>query len=226
MLVSEGMNEEEAREILDRVWMEGNVRNPEELNKVGELEILFKILQKNNIRIALITSDNRKGTDALLDELGLTEYFEYVICGDDPNSEPKPSPYNALKICEKMGVSPADTVMVGDTKTDMLLGKSAKLGWSVGVLSGVGQTSDLLPHADHVVENIEDILPLILPFEDWQNSYAYSPYERFLVQPKDHEFSPPAKKNPFVDLAIFDLHGTLICIHRKYPKFVEFLCSR
>jgi hypothetical protein len=107
----------------------------------------------------------------------------------------------------------------------MLLGKSAKLGWSVGVLSGVGQTSDLLPHADHIVENIEDILPLILPFDDWQDSYAYSPYERFLVQPKDHEISPPTK-HPTVDLVIFDLHGTLICIHRKYPKFVEFFCSR
>ncbi|XP_062621462.1 uncharacterized protein LOC134283041 [Saccostrea cucullata] len=225
MLVAEGMNEADVKKILERVWTEGNVRNPEELKKIGELETLFKILQKNNVKIALITSDNRKGTDELLDELGLTEYFEYVICGDDPDSEPKPSPYNALKICEKLGVDPADTVMVGDTKTDMLLGKSAKLGWSVGVLSGVGQTGDLLPHADHIVEDIEDILPLIMPFEDWQSSYAYSSNKRLLVKPKDHNRNPTIEKAP-VDLVIFDLHGTLICIHRKYPKFVEFFCSR
>lgn len=69
MLVGEGLQETDVKEILDRVWTEGNVRNPDELKKIGELETLFKILKKNNVRIALITSDNRKGTDELLDEL-------------------------------------------------------------------------------------------------------------------------------------------------------------
>ncbi|XP_061189978.1 uncharacterized protein LOC133197787 [Saccostrea echinata] len=226
MLVGEGMEESQVREILDSVWSEGNVTNPEEMKKLGDLETLFKILQKNKVKIALITSDNRKGTDALLQELGLTKYFEHVICGDDPDTEPKPAPYNALKICEKLGIDPSDAVMVGDTKTDMLLGKSAKLGWSVGVLSGVGQTGDLLPHADHVVNDIEDILPLILPSEDLKSCYAYSQYERFLVEPTEQDTPIPNTKKAPADLVIFDFHGTLICIHRKYPKFVEFLCSR
>lgn len=226
MLVAEGMEESEVRQILDSVWMEGNAKNPEEMKKLGDLETLFKILKMNNVKIALITSDNRKGTDALLDELGLTKYFEHVICGDDPDTEPKPAPYIALKICEKLGIDPSDAVMVGDTKTDMLLGKSAKLGWSVGVLSGVGQTGDLLPHADHVVNDIEDILPLILPYEEWKSCYAYSPYERFLVEPNENEKMEASSKKSMADLVVFDLHGTLICLHRRYPKFVEFFCSR
>lgn len=226
MLVAEGMEESAVRQILDSVWMEGNAKNPEEMKKLGDLETLFKILKMNNVKIALITSDNRKGTNALLEELGLTKYFEHVICGDDPDTEPKPAPYNALKICEKLGIDPSDAVMVGDTKTDMLLGKSAKLGWSVGVLSGVGQTGDLLPHADHVVNDIEDILPLILPYEEWKSCYAYSPYERFLVEPNESEKMEASSKKSTADLVVFDLHGTLICLHRRYPKFVEFFCSR
>lgn len=118
--------------------MEGNVRNFDELKKIGEFEILFKILKKNNVRIVFIILDNRKGIDELLDEFKLIEYFEYVICGDDLDFEFKLFFYNVLKICKKLGVDLVDIVMVGDIKIDMLLGKFVKLGWSVGVLSGVG----------------------------------------------------------------------------------------
>lgn len=126
------------KEIFDRVWTEGNVRNFDELKKIGEFEILFKILKKNNVRIVFIILDNRKGIDELLDEFKLIEYFEYVICGDDLDFEFKLFLYNVLKICKKLGVDSVDIVMVGDIKIDMLLGKFVKLGWSVGVLSGVG----------------------------------------------------------------------------------------
>lgn len=138
MLVGEGLKEINVKEIFDRVWTEGNVRNFDELKKIGEFEILFKILKKNNVRIVFIILDNRKGIDELLDEFKLIEYFEYVICGDDFDFEFKLFFYNVLKICKKLGVDLVDIVMVGDIKIDMLLGKFVKFGWSVGVLSGVG----------------------------------------------------------------------------------------
>ena len=42
--------------------------------------------------------------------------------------------------------------MVGDTLADMGMGRSAKLGANVGVLSGVGKRDELQKHADHLVK--------------------------------------------------------------------------
>lgn len=226
MLVGEGLQEIDVKEIFDRVWTEGNVRNFDELKKIGEFEILFKILKKNNVRIVFIILDNRKGIDELLDEFKLIEYFEYVICGDDLDFEFKLFFYNVLKICKKLGVDLVDIVMVGDIKIDMLLGKFVKLGWSVGVLSGVGQIGDLFFYVDYIVEDIEDILFIILFFDDWQSFYVYFFNDRFLVKFKDQDYIGVFLVKFFMDLVIFDFYGIFICIYWKYLKFVEFFCFR
>lgn len=41
--------------------------------------------------------------------------------------------------------------MVGDTLADMGMGKSARLGATIGVLSGIGDRHELDKHADHLV---------------------------------------------------------------------------
>jgi phosphoglycolate phosphatase-like HAD superfamily hydrolase len=134
---------------------------------------LFKILKSNGVKIAISTSDSREGTLETLKELSLEKYIDMVVCGDDADTEPKPSPYSAFKICNKLGVDPADTVMVGDTQADVGMGKAANIGWNVGVLSGVGNSTDLLPEADHVIHSVKDLLPLILPGSDWKQYYRY-----------------------------------------------------
>jgi hypothetical protein len=40
------------------------------------------------------------------------------------------------------------------------MSKSANLGLTIGVLSGVCTIDDLSPGADHVIENIDHMLPL------------------------------------------------------------------
>lgn len=66
--------------------------------------------------------------------------------------------------------------MVGDTLADMGMGKSANLGATVGVLSGVGNHIELHPFADYLVyyfilqkiilnfkvEHVGKLLPFVL----------------------------------------------------------------
>lgn len=44
-----------------------------------------------------------------------------------------------------------EALVVGDTLADMGMGRSANLGGTVGVLSGICGNDELRPHADHVV---------------------------------------------------------------------------
>lgn len=230
ILVKEGIEEEKAREILNENWEEGENKNPKHLKSVGDLKTLFEILKKNGIKIAVCTADNREGTVTGLAELGLKDYIDILICGDDPHTEAKPAPYNALKICKELGVDLDKTAMVGDTKADILMSKSANLGLTVGVLSGVGDTHDLLPGADHVINHIEHLLPLVLPYDDWKNCYVYSSDERILVEPHhlDEKIVRKQADEPKArySLVIFDFHGTLICLHTKTSKWAKDVCKR
>ena len=154
-----------------------------------------------------------------------------VVCGDDPNTQPKPSPHNAWKICGELGVDPGDTVMVGDTKADVGMGHAAKLGWTVGVLSGVGDTEELLPEAEYIISSVNDLLPLILPYEDWRDYYAYSTDERILLNRAEEVEEEAAggvevMKMQSVELVIFDLHGTIMCLHAKYANWLARLTDR
>ncbi len=38
-----------------------------------------------------------------------------ILCGDDSDMKPKPSAENIHLICERLGVNPQQTVMVGDS---------------------------------------------------------------------------------------------------------------
>ncbi|XP_071172539.1 uncharacterized protein [Mytilus edulis] len=230
MLINEGVDEDEARGILDQNWEEGENKNPKHLKSVGDLKTLFEILKKNDIKIAVCTADNREGSLAGLAELGLKDYIDVLICGDDPHTEAKPAPHNAWKICKELGVDPKQTVMVGDTQTDILMSKRANLGLTVGVLSGVGGTSDLLPGADHVITDIQDLLPLVMPYEDWKDCYVYKTDERVLVEPHHYDEQITKKvttngKRKF-SLVVFDFHGTLICLHTKSSKWTKAICKR
>lgn len=162
LLTSHGIAEANARQVLSDIWTEGNNKN--HIKPLGDAKTIFKTLKENKIKVAVCTSDNRVGSEAVLAALDVQQYLDMLICGDDPHSVPKPAPENALRICRELNVHPSNTAMIGDTKTDMIMSKSAGLGLTIGVVSGVGSHGDLVnTGADYVVDNIDHVLKLIMP---------------------------------------------------------------
>ena len=51
--------------------------------------------------------------------------------------------------------------MVGDNLHDLEMGRRARAGLIVAVLSGTGAAEDLTPHADHVLDSIQDLEALL-----------------------------------------------------------------
>jgi len=52
--------------------------------------------------------------------------------------------------------------MVGDTPADTIMGQSANLGLTIGVLTGVGGQQDLVD-ADVIVPSVSEVVDLITP---------------------------------------------------------------
>lgn len=108
---------------------------------------------------AIATHDTEAATQRHLAALGWTELVDVVI-GLDGCAERKPSPKPILAACCALGLPPGETVMVGDTPSDLLAGRTAGCRLTVGVLTGLGAEEDLAPVADLVVP---DLTALVLP---------------------------------------------------------------
>ena len=72
-LVAEGVKQEKAARIVRESWFEGDTGDPDVLKSVANLKTLFEILKQNDVKVAVCTADNRRGTLNTLRNLNLTK---------------------------------------------------------------------------------------------------------------------------------------------------------
>ena len=88
-----------------------------------------------HLPLALCTNKPRSTTDAVLANLRLPAEFQVVVAGGDlPQIKPHPLPLQ--HIAQRLGLSTAELVMVGDGPQDILCAKAAG-SRSVGVEGGI-----------------------------------------------------------------------------------------
>ena len=91
--------------------------------------------------LALVTMKAREPTHKILAALGLN-VFDEVIAYEDVERR-KPDPESLLKLMEKYGIKPEDTLMVGDAPTDIRYAAAAGAD-ACAMLKGYGDPSALL----------------------------------------------------------------------------------
>lgn len=81
-------------------------------------------IQSAGIRLACVTNKAGRYTGDLLAQARLAEFFQVVVSGDTlPVKKPDPRPL--LHACDQLGVSPAHTVVIGDSMNDVQAGRNA-----------------------------------------------------------------------------------------------------
>lgn len=126
----------------------------------ADLKALFAWIRAQDCLIAVATADNRVPTQATLESLGIAHAVAAIACADDPGIAPKPAPDKILVICQSLGIAPHAAIMVGDTPSDMLMGKAAGVMACVGVTTGVCELQELAAHADVVLHNVGELYGL------------------------------------------------------------------
>ena len=88
-------------------------------------------------------------------------YFDAVITAD-ANIARKPEPDAVTELLNRVGVDPADAVVVGDHAYDIQSGARAKAGLTVGILHGFGQSRELLgAGADFLTNDLNHLNQLL-----------------------------------------------------------------
>ncbi|MBP6019099.1 MAG: phosphoglycolate phosphatase [Burkholderiaceae bacterium] len=137
----------------------------------GQQSVLFdgvldglQAFARAGVGMAVVTNKQTAFTVPLLQQTGLADYFDAVVCGDTC-AEKKPHPMPLLHACQLLGVVPEQALMVGDSVNDALAARAA--GMAVVILPyGYNEGQD--------VRNLEvdDIVPSIAAAALWAASHS------------------------------------------------------
>ena len=96
---------------------------PEQLQKPGAREVL-EALREKGFLLAVATATGQERTYAHMGQAELLDYFHAVVTGNMVKNS-KPAPDSFLMAAEKLGCSPEECIVVGDSPNDVFAAAAA-----------------------------------------------------------------------------------------------------
>lgn len=125
----------------------------------ANLRQVLMTLKKQNKKIAVITTDNRKVTLFCLEKLGIADLFDKIYT-DDGILPTKPHKDSALDFCKSFHINQENVVMVGDTLTDVFFARNAGIQM-VGVAKTEKNKQILSEETEIVLHDVSELLDLL-----------------------------------------------------------------
>ncbi len=126
----------------------------------GVEEALQQFQQSGDYKLACVTNKAARFTLPILQDLGIRDYFEMVVCGDTLEKK-KPDPLPLLYSAEQMGVKPEDSLMLGDSMSDVKAARAA--GFAIVCMSyGYNHGEDIRDYnPDAVIDKMTEFFHLV-----------------------------------------------------------------
>lgn len=113
-------------------------------------------LQAQDFKLGCVTNKASRFTIPLLKDLGIHDLFEIVIAGDTLEKK-KPDPMPLLHACEKLDTLPEQSLMIGDSKSDVKAARAA--GFKIVCMSyGYNHGEDIHKYdPDAVIDSMAEL---------------------------------------------------------------------
>ena len=123
------------------------------------LREVLQTLKNKGKKIAIITTDNKQVTLFCLEKLGIADLFDKIYT-DDGDIPAKPHPDSAYDFCKTFDICQENTVMVGDTMTDILFANNAGIGM-VAVAKSEKNKRILSKETEIVIHDVSELLDIL-----------------------------------------------------------------
>jgi phosphoglycolate phosphatase len=111
--------------------------------------------------MAVLTNKPVRPAKDICDALGLAPYFLRIYGGNSFGTK-KPDPEGLLALMAEAGARPEETVMIGDSKVDVLTARNAG-AWSIGCTFGLAPESLTAMQPDVIVDSPADWTAALSP---------------------------------------------------------------
>ncbi len=88
------------------------------------IRAVLECLRQRGKKLAVFTGKGRHTTEITIRQLGLTGLFDSIVTGNDVEQH-KPSGEGILRVMAETGASPASTIMIGDSPSDIKAAREA-----------------------------------------------------------------------------------------------------
>ncbi|MCL4108380.1 UNVERIFIED_CONTAM: hypothetical protein GTU68_065408 [Idotea baltica] len=124
------------------------------------LEHLRSLHTQRGLKIACVTNKDERFTHPILNDLGLRDYFDVVICGDTL-AKKKPDSLPLLHGAKELGCDPKESLMIGDSTSDVKAARAA--GFNVICMSyGYNHGEDIIESSpDSVIDSMTELKTMI-----------------------------------------------------------------
>lgn len=148
------------------------------LTLYGGIFELLDHLRQSGWQLGLFTNKGRVSTLLTVEALGLGSFLHDLQTGSDGPS--KPDPTGALMLLDRMGVSPAEAWMVGDTVADLRAGRAAGMRTAAALWGRSKAASELAKESPDVLA--ESPLALLEALENPDPASQMSTSHGFTVE--------------------------------------------
>ncbi len=121
----------------------------------ADVEECLKSLSGKGLKIGILSVDSTEAIREFVDNHQLQDYIQLCMGSDEMIS--KPDPRFFWQACESLGVSPEETLMVGDSLGDMNMAKRGRAAGAVGICR---YQNLLLKSADIQIDTLLEIQAL------------------------------------------------------------------
>jgi pyrophosphatase PpaX len=130
--------------------------------RVGPFEgavATVRALLAEGVRVAIVTSKNRQGTERGLRRMGLAGEVTALVCLEDV-TRAKPDREPVDRAIALVGGDPRTTLFVGDSPHDMLSGRAAGVATAVATWGPFSRDELARTEPTHWLAKVEDVLAL------------------------------------------------------------------
>jgi phosphoglycolate phosphatase len=127
---------------------------------VTDLAGFFSRLHARGFKLGVASSDNERSIRYTAKRFGFADYIDYVA-GYDSGFGVKPEAGMVLGFCAATGLDPSEVAVVGDNNHDLHMGRNARAGVTVAVLTGTGSRESLAAASDHCLNDITELEGLL-----------------------------------------------------------------
>ena len=132
---------------------------PNYIAPLGDPADILSTLVRQGYRLGIATNDSEAAALQQAELMGLIPHLDFIV-GHDSGHGRKPDPGMVEAFAKKLGLSPGETALVGDSTHDLHAARAAG-ALAIAVLSGPASREELEPHADYVIGSIADLPELV-----------------------------------------------------------------
>ncbi len=120
------------------------------------LKELIQSIKSKQVPLAIYTGKGRDSTEITLEKIGVKDYFDLIISGDDVKIH-KPSPEGIERFVEMFNLNKENVLMIGDAPADVQASRSAGVKCASVLWDSYARDEVAKMGADYIFETVEEL---------------------------------------------------------------------